>query len=70
MEAIRTVSNKGFLFLCYLLHIVDTAQRIFRRAKMRLLSGSVIGPCNKAVNIRTTLYVFRIHATRLYKHVY
>lgn len=37
---------------------------------MKLLSGSVIGPCNKPIYTRTTLYVFRIHATRLYKHVF
>jgi len=37
---------------------------------MKFLSGSVIGPCNKPINTRTALYVFRMHAPRLYKRVY
>ena len=61
-ETIRVVSNKVILFLCYLLHIVDAAQRMFRRANMKLLSASVIGPCNKP--IKYPYYSIRVPNTR------
>jgi hypothetical protein len=56
------VSKNVFLFLCYLLHIVDSAQRIFRRANMKLLSGSVNGPCNKP--IKYPYYSIRVQKPR------
>lgn len=56
------VSNKVILFLRYLLHIADAAQRMFRRADMKLLAGSVISLCSKP--IKYPYYSIRVPNTR------